>query len=70
MTTHEKLIASRTNEQLIADWVTLDNQPMTQAVAEVRGWMMAEVERRWPDEYSNWMECEDPDDDIRKFITL
>lgn len=70
MTAYTKLIASRTDEQLINDWVELDKRPMTQEVADVRGWMMTEIERRWPVEFGTWMDSEDLDDDIRKFITL
>lgn len=65
-----KIIKSRTNEQLIKDWAELDNQIVTQEVADVRGWMMKEIEKRWPVEFDAWMDSEDPDDDINKFIKL
>lgn len=59
MTKQEQLIAKRTNAQLISDWTMLDKMPMTQRVATVRGWLMSEIEKRWPSEFEAWVMSDD-----------
>ena len=68
MTKYQILLASRTNEELIRDWEVLDTQKVTEHIATVRGWIMDEIEKRWPVEFNNWIENCDKDDSIRSYI--
>lgn len=65
-----ELIAKQTDKQLIEQWILIDSKPMSQEVATVRGWLMDEIEKRFPEEFDLWMECCEEDDDIRKFIKV
>ena len=66
----EKL-SKLTDENLVLTWKQLDKiETMTTAIAKVRGWVMNEIERRWPKEFDTWMEnCQD-DDNIDTYIKI
>lgn len=70
MTRYQELLASRTNAELIRDWKVLDTQKVTPEIAIVRGWLMDEIEKRWPEEFNNWMENCDKDDNIEHYIKV
>lgn len=70
MTKQQALITSRTNAQLVQDWVAIETLKMSKEVAMVRGWLMDEIEKRFPVEFDKWMEnCMD-DDNIENYITV
>ena len=66
----KEIITKRTNAELIKDWTLLDSLEVTPEVAMVRGWMMDEIEKRWPQEFDNWMENCDTNDNIENYIKL
>ena len=70
MTKQEQLIASRTDKELIRDWMALDSLKVTPEVATVRGWFMKEIERRFPAEFNNWIENCDTNDNLEDYIKL
>jgi len=70
MTRQQVLISSRTNAQLIQDWVAIETMEMSTEIAMVRGWLMDEIEKRFPAEFDKWMENCMEDDDIRNYVTI
>lgn len=67
--TLEKL-AGLTDENLILTWKQLDKVQVTTAVAKVRGWVMDEIEKRFPKEFDCWMENCQNDDNIESYIKI
>lgn len=63
-------LKARTNVELIKDWVALDKLTATPDIATVRGWLMNEIETRWPAEFDAWMENCHIDDNIESYIKL
>ena len=59
------MIATRTIEQLVADWEELDKKKVTEDVATVRGWLMEEFERRSGPAFDAWIDSKE--DSPRKF---
>lgn len=59
MTKQQQLISSRSDSQLITDWMVLDTQEVIPEVAMVRGWLMDEIEKRWPEGFDKWIDSED-----------
>jgi hypothetical protein len=70
MTKYQELLSGRTNEELIRDWMILDTQKITSEIATVRGWLMDEIEKRFPGEFNNWIENCDKDDNLEHYIKL
>ena len=70
MNKHQELISKRTNEELIRDWIILDTLAIDSKVVTVRGWLMDEIEKRWPEEFDKWIDNCDKDDNIENYIKL
>lgn len=73
MTPQEKkardLIRRSSNAKLIALWEIADSKKhMTLELSMVRGWLMDEIEARWPDAFWTWVESDE--DSPRKFIEI
>ena len=68
--TPQQILSTRTNSELIADWLVLDQKKVNQETADVRGWYMDEIEKRFPKEFDNWLENCEIDDDITHYIKL
>lgn len=69
MTKAEKIareqIAQTTNCSLFDLWesTTSNNEPH---VSTVRGWLMEEIERRFPAQFSGWLDTDAEDDTLRR----
>ena len=74
MTKVQILLAGRTNNQVITDWIVLDElctvDGVTQERAIARGWIMDEIEKRWPVEFDQWIENSAIDDHIEHYVTV
>jgi len=73
MTKQQEILKARTDAELIKDWETLDSLTKTKATlqqATVRGWLMDEIELRFPEEFDNWIDNCDNDDNIRNYIKV
>lgn len=66
----KKIIAARSNEDLLKDWEILDAKESTTEVVTLRGLYMDEIEKRWPAEFDEWIDSCEKDDDIRSYIKL
>ena len=40
-----QILSARTDSEIIADWLVLDQKKVNQETAEVRGWYMNEIEK-------------------------
>ncbi len=63
----KKIISSLTTRQLLDQWeaTTTMTDPNT---STLRGWLMDEIENRFPDQFNNWLDGNCRDEDLRKFI--
>ena len=71
MTAQEKraknLIASLSTGQLLDQWESTSDIADT-SIPTVRGWLMDELEKRFPDQFDKWLDSDCRDEDLRKFI--
>lgn len=65
--TARDMIRQMNAEMLLAQWelTSISNDPY---IYTVRGWLMDEIEKRWPDEFDRWLDSEADDFDLRKYI--
>ena len=54
------LLKTRNMLQLCQDFEHTNGLDITQELADVRGWIMDELEDRNKEAFYSWMECEDP----------
>lgn len=61
------LIGSLTTAQLLDQWemTTTMTDPNT---STLRGWLMDELEKRFPEQFDAWMDSDCRDEDLRNFI--
>lgn len=52
-------IAGLSNSKLLSAWVTT-GYSKDPNIYTVRGWLMDEIEKRFPDAFNEWMECNAP----------
>jgi hypothetical protein len=64
----KEMIKKLTDKELLKQWKLIDRKPMSQEVATVRGWLMDELEERFPDEFSAWLEDLSPNADITDYL--
>lgn len=62
-----KLIESKKTAQLLEIW-ELTGKMNDSNVSTVRGWLMDELEKRFPKQFDKWLDSECKDEDLRKFI--
>lgn len=71
MTAPEKraknLIAGLTTSQLLDQWESTSDIADPN-IPTVRGWLMDELEKRFPEQFDAWMDSDCRDEDLRKFI--
>lgn len=55
-------LAALSLAHLSALWMETENpQPMTTELADVRGWIMDDLEQRFPATFDNWIDCGMPE---------
>ena len=64
----QHFIFRKSNAGLLDLWDLVDSLDMTPEVATVRGWLMAEMSKRWPAEYDRWIDDESPASSIRPYL--
>lgn len=63
-------VRNMSTAQMLDVWDLTGNRTGRE-VADVRGWIMDELERRHPTGFSAWLEQDAPrDEDLRRFITV
>lgn len=71
MTAQEKrardLIGSLTTSQLLDQWESTSDIADPN-IPTVRGWLMDELEKRFPNQFDKWLDSDSRDEDLRKFI--
>lgn len=71
MTAQEKrarnLIGSLKTSQLLDQWESTSDIADPN-IPTVRGWLMDELEKRFPDQFDKWLDSDCRDEDLRKFI--
>lgn len=67
------MIARRSDSELITDWIVLDEatkDDISISQAEVRGWLMDEIQKRFPQEFDNWIKNCAENDNIEDYIKI
>ena len=64
----KRLIASRSDEDLLKDWKILDQKQITEEVVMVRGLYLDEMENRWPRAFDYWLASFDNEKGIEDFM--
>lgn len=63
----KNLIAGLTTSQLLDQWESTSDIADPN-IPTVRGWLMDELEKRFPDQFDKWLDSDCRDEDLRKFI--
>lgn len=63
----KNLIAGLTTSQLLDQWESTSDIA-DQNIPTVRGWLMDELEKRFPEQFDAWMDSDCRDEELRKFI--
>lgn len=63
----KNLIAGLTTSQLLDQWESTSDIADPN-IPTVRGWLMDELEKRFPEQFDAWMDSDCRDEEIRKFI--
>lgn len=71
MTTAERtarnLIKGMSTEKLIEQWeATTENNDME--ISTVRGWLMDEIENRYPEAFDEWLDSDCYDEELKNYI--
>lgn len=61
------LIGSLTTSQLLDQWESTSDIADPN-IPTVRGWLMDELEKRFPNQFDKWLDSDSRDEDLRKFI--
>lgn len=62
-----RMIAGLSTERLLEQWeLTTDNND--ENIYTVRGWLMDEIERRYPEAFEKWLDEDAEDENLRKYI--
>lgn len=63
----KNLIAGLTTSQLLDQWESTSDIADPN-IPTVRGWLMDELEKRFPDQFDKWLDSECRDEELRSFI--
>ena len=63
----KNLIAGLTTSQLLDQWESTSDISDPN-IPTVRGWLMDELEKRFPDQFDKWLDSECRDEELRSFI--
>lgn len=63
----KNLIAGLTTTQLLDQWESTSDIADPN-IPTVRGWLMDELEKRFPEQFDAWMDSDCRDEELRKFI--
>lgn len=62
-----RMIAGLSTERLLEQWeLTTDNND--ENIYTIRGWLMDEIERRYPETFEKWLDEDAEDENLRKYI--
>lgn len=63
----KNLITGLTTSQLLDQWESTSDIADPN-IPTVRGWLMDELEKRFPEQFDAWMDSDCRDEELRKFI--
>lgn len=63
----KNLIAGLTTSQILDQWESTSDIADPN-IPTVRGWLMDELEKRFPEQFDAWMDSDCRDEELRKFI--
>lgn len=63
----KNLIAGLTTSQLLDQWESTSDIADPN-IPTVRGWLMDELEKRFPEQFDAWMDSDCRDEELRKFV--
>lgn len=63
----KNLIAGLTTSQLLDQWESTSDIADPN-IPTVRGWLMDELEKRFPEQFDAWMDSDCRDEELRKII--
>lgn len=63
----KNLIAGLTTSQLLDQWESTSDIADPN-IPTVRGWLMDELEKRFPEQFDAWLDSECRDEELRSFI--
>ena len=74
MKNYKDMVSTLNNKDLLETWTTLDkkidSKEIEIAEATVRGWLMDEIEKRFPIEFDLWIENCMEDDNLENYIKI
>lgn len=62
-----EMISKQTTEQLLAQW-EITNELNDETIPMVRGWLMNELEKRYPEQFEKFIDDYAEDTELRKYI--
>lgn len=63
------MIKGLSDKELLKQWNLTNAMVATSGLARVRGWLMDEIEERFPKGYNKWLEQDSPrDEDLKRFV--
>lgn len=63
----EERVKAMSDNQLLTVWESTENQ-RTREGSIIRGWLMDEIERRYPDAFDAWLDSDAYDSELRDYI--
>lgn len=63
----EERVKAMSDNQLLTVWESTENQ-RTRESSIIRGWLMDEIERRYPDAFDAWLDNDAYDSELRDYI--
>lgn len=62
------VLKTRSDKSLIEIWEMVSQMEFSQTVADVRGWIMDEIEFRHPEQFAEWLDGNCEDMELRRYI--
>lgn len=63
----EDRVRAMSDNQLLTVWESTENQ-RTRESSIIRGWLMDEIERRYPDAFNAWLDNDAYDGELRDYV--
>ena len=65
----EGRVKAMSDNLLLAAWESTENQRTKESVI-IRGWLMDEIERRYPEAFNAWLDSDAYDGELRAYINI
>lgn len=64
----EGRVKAMSDNLLLSTWESTENQRTKESVI-IRGWLMDEIERRYPEAFNAWLDSDAYDGELREYIS-